>query len=271
MFFIFGSPRSGTTLLAQCLNSHSDILVPHETDFIIPLAFLFDRIHDPNVGREMLIQLITNTVAYPGSLGEYLRPKQIAEVIKNCEYEPAQVLNSLYAALASAASKKMAGDKSPNDINFVRILDKVGVLQNEQVKIVHIVRDIRDVMVSLSKTDWTPHIDLFFPRMWTHSNLYLNSLYKERANYFFVRYENLVTQPELVFQNICRFLEVDFQPGMLDFHNFHPRYQGVAAHSKLYAPISSANVGVYKTALSSDVLQIYEQQAQEGLQAFGYL
>ena len=30
MFFIFGSPRSGTTLLAQCLSAHSEIIVPGE-------------------------------------------------------------------------------------------------------------------------------------------------------------------------------------------------------------------------------------------------
>ncbi len=34
MFFVFGSPRSGTTLMAQCLSSHTDIIIPHETDFI---------------------------------------------------------------------------------------------------------------------------------------------------------------------------------------------------------------------------------------------
>jgi hypothetical protein len=46
MLFVFGSPRSGTTLLAQILNSHPEIVVPHETDFIIPFVFVFDRIPD---------------------------------------------------------------------------------------------------------------------------------------------------------------------------------------------------------------------------------
>ena len=33
-FFIVGCPRSGTTLLQQCLNRHSRITIPAETSFI---------------------------------------------------------------------------------------------------------------------------------------------------------------------------------------------------------------------------------------------
>ncbi|QHW31542.1 sulfotransferase [Paenibacillus rhizovicinus] len=35
MFIIFGSPRSGTTLLSSVLDAHDDIVVPDETDFIV--------------------------------------------------------------------------------------------------------------------------------------------------------------------------------------------------------------------------------------------
>jgi len=34
MSFLFGTPRSGTILLAQCLSAHTKIIVPSETDFI---------------------------------------------------------------------------------------------------------------------------------------------------------------------------------------------------------------------------------------------
>src|SRR5215208_3766820 len=71
MFFIFGSPRSGTTLLAQCLNNHSDIVVPHETSFIIPLAFVFTSIREPELGKEMIIRFITRSHDFQTSIGEY--------------------------------------------------------------------------------------------------------------------------------------------------------------------------------------------------------
>jgi hypothetical protein len=271
MFFIFGSPRSGTTLLAQCLSNHSEIIVPYETDFIIPMAFIFDRIRDPKLGREMLIKLVTNSAAFQISLGEYLTQDHISRIIDNCNYHPAQILNSLYAELATIAGKKIAGDKSPNDLLFSRILVKVGALDDANMKIIHIVRDIRDVMVSLNKVKWTTDLDLYFPRFWSSSNLYLHSLYKnKKQSYFFIRYEDMVHKPEFTFHEMCNFLEVDFQQEMLDFQTFHSRYKNVPTHAKLFAPISRDNIGVYKKEVEKSLLKQYEQQAQEALNTFGY-
>jgi hypothetical protein len=37
MFFIFGNPRSGTTLLCASLELNDKIVVPDETDIVVPL------------------------------------------------------------------------------------------------------------------------------------------------------------------------------------------------------------------------------------------
>jgi len=271
MFFIFGSPRSGTTLLAQCLSAHTKILIPHETDFIIPLAFIFDRIREPKIGKEILVKLVTNSVAFQNSIGEYLSHEQVCKVIESCDYHPARILESLYEELASSNNKLIAGDKSPNDLFFLRILIKVGALDGVNTKIVHIVRDIRDVMVSLNKVQWNTDLDLYFPRFWSSSNLYLHSLYKDKKDkYFFVRYEDMVKNPELTFRKICDFLEVEFQVEMLDSQRFNPRYKDMPVHAKLYKPISTDNIGVYKISLTQSQLISYEKQAGEALRIFKY-
>lgn len=271
MFFIFGSPRSGTTLLAQCLSSHSDIVVPGETDFIIPLSFIFDRIREPQMGRRLIKDLIIHSVAFQTSIREFLDEEQICEVINKCDYHPAQMLNSLYAEVATAAGKLIAGDKSPNDLLFLRILIQVGGLSHPNTKILHIVRDIRDVMVSLNKVRWVTDLDLYFPRFWSDSNLYLYSLYKDNAStYLLIRYEDIVRKPARILHKICDFLQVDFQKGMLDSHNFSSRYKGIPHHAKLYSPITSDNVGVYKKEVSKLLLKSYEQQAKEALVTFNY-
>jgi len=51
MFVVFGSPRSGTTLLAATLNQNDNIIIPDETDFIIPLAFLLKTVKDEEKGK----------------------------------------------------------------------------------------------------------------------------------------------------------------------------------------------------------------------------
>jgi hypothetical protein len=271
MFFVFGSPRSGTTLLAQCLNNHSDIVIPHETSFIIPMAFVFSSIRDPNLGKEIIVKLITHSYDFQTSIGEYLNEEKVSKIINDCDYHPAQILNSLYAELARSAGKKIAGDKSPNDLLNLNALVSQGGLDDVNIKIIHIVRDIRDVMVSLNKVKWLKDMALSFPRFWSNSNLYLHSLYKDqKSRYLLIRYEDMVYEPEHIFNKICRFLEVDFQQGMLDSRKFNPRYKSFPAHSKLYAPISIDNIGVYKRELPASSLISYERQAREALDVFEY-
>lgn len=117
MFFIFGMPRSGTTLLAQCLSAHSEIVVPHETDFIIPMAFIFDRISEQQIGRDLIFGLIAHSTYFP-SLEEYISLDDVREAVYSSEYSAAGILNAVYTKVAKASGAKIAGDKSPNDLNF---------------------------------------------------------------------------------------------------------------------------------------------------------
>lgn len=272
MFFIFGMPRSGTTLLSQCLSAHTEIVVPHETDFVIPMAFLFDRIHDPEVGRELICKLIVNTAAFSGSLGEYVDAATVRDVVYASRYHPSDLLNALYRKIAEAAGAKIAGDKSPNDLNFLRMLVKTGGL-SEDIKVIQIVRDVRDLMISVKKTGWVADLDLYFPRFWSNHNLYLNAIYRDKpARYLLLRYEDFVAAPEEHLSTACRFLGVEFQEGMLSPANRHGRYKNADdIHGNLYQPITTKRTGVYKTSLTEEALKNYETQAREALIAFGYL
>lgn len=270
MFFIFGMPRSGTTLLAQCLNANPEIVVPHETDFIIPMTFIIDRINDEEIGRKLIYKLVVNSVAYPSSLGEYVDAQTVYDVLHSCEYHASRILEALYAKVAEAAKARLAGDKSPNDLNFLRMLVKTGGLAPD-TKIIHIIRDIRDVMISVNETGWVSGLDAYFPRFWCGSNMYLNSLYKFNPNYILVKYEDLAFHPEDEVAKLCHFLDVEFQQDMLMPENRSQRYRGTRAHSNLYNPISSCSVGKYKTMLEESSRQNYEMQAGEALEAFGYM
>ena len=94
MFFIFGTPRSGTTLLSTCLSANSEIIVPDETDFIIPMAFIFDRINDENVGRELIYKLIVNSARFSASIGEYISEQTVYDVVSSCEFDPSSIVRS---------------------------------------------------------------------------------------------------------------------------------------------------------------------------------
>ena len=270
MFVIFGSPRSGTTILSSSLDLHSQIIVPDETDFIIPLAFIVDRVHQAPIGKEMIKNLIINGERYKVSLGEYLSQDEVFAAIDKADYNAAAILESIYSSLAEKAGKKIAGDKSPNDIMFSYMLEKVGFF-NSDIKIIHIVRNIRDVIVSLQELQWVPEIEKFFPRIWCESNLFLHNLLKEQTSrYLLVKFEDLITDPRKNFEKIFDLLELPHENGVFEYKNRNDRYKKMPHHSKLHKPFLPDEIGVWRKELSPKDIELCQEQASEALQHFGY-
>jgi hypothetical protein len=270
MFFIFGSPRSGTTLLAQCLNAHPDLAIPHETDFIIPAAFIFDRVPDLGVRREILKLLIPQTAAFASSLGEYLDSADIHRIIEAGALNLAQFLDDIFAAVAHRAGVRLAGDKSPNDLLFLRMLIKVDGIP-PGARIVHIVRDVRDVVSSLMERGWVPQIESYFSRFWSGSNLYLHNIFRAKENYHLVKFEEFVTEPARIVAGVCQHLGIDFVPQMLDPDRRHSRYKDVPHHRRLYEQISIAPIGEFRRKMNPDLIAQCEVQGAEAMAVFGYL
>jgi len=73
MFIIFGSPRSGTTLLASSLDQNDQLVVLDESDFIIPMAFILDRVKNERVGRRLIAEVIAQTQRFPDTLGRFVQ------------------------------------------------------------------------------------------------------------------------------------------------------------------------------------------------------
>lgn len=271
MFIIFASPRSGTTLLARTLNINDQIVIPDETDFIIPTAFLVDRIKDAAVGRAMVRQLIWSADQTRRSLGEYLSQADVNSAVDEAEYSACGIIQSIYQRLAGRAGKRVAGDKSPNDLLFLRILVKMGLMESG-IKVIHLVRDVRDVVLSLQKVDWdTRGIENWFPRQWGHSNLYLHELMGPRQDrYRMIRYEDLVAEPERHLRDLTDFLEVPFQEKMLDHTQRGERYAGAHDHRNISEPFLAGRAGAWRERMSAELQQACEGPSQEALRTFGY-
>ncbi len=270
MLYLFGCPRSGTTLLAQTLNCHSEVLIPYETDFLVPVAFIFDRINAPEVGRAIITKIITHSASFWVSIGEYLTPTEVEELIQQTNYSYSDVVEAIYKQIGIKTRSRIVGDKSPNDILFLRIIVKVGVLTSD-AKVIHLVRDVRDVMVSLNEQSWVEDLDLYYPRFWSNANLYLYSIHTQFSDrYLLVKYEQLCADPRSELDRVCQFLGVDFQEAMLNTENFDTRFRSMSHHKRLYGPISTDRIGIYRSRLPNDLIASYERQAKEGLQVFGY-
>ena len=271
MFVILGSMRSGTTLLAQCLNAHPDLVVPDETDFLIPTAFLVDRIADEAQGKALVTELVVGSKRYAESIGRFLDPASVRRVIDGAPYDLVGLVSALYDEIARVAGARVAGDKSPNDLQFARILLDNGFFDG--VKAVHIVRDVRDVMVSMHRLGWIPRLKYGYPRFWSADNVFLaNRLSVVPEHYHLVRYEDLVADPARELAGVCAYLGVDVDPGITDAERRRvaSQHPDLPHHTRTFGPIDAGDVGAWRREFDDVALAHAERLGAEGLARFGY-
>lgn len=269
MFIIFGSPRSGTTLLASTISLHSQVLVLDQTDFIVPWALIVERIQGAqNQSKQMTIAAVQGRY-WANSLGAYIDEQEVNKIVSINTGHFVNTLQSLYSHLGDKVGKELVGDKSVSDISFFPVLNRVGLFDGE-VKIVHIVRDVRDALVSLERLDWIKDREIY-PRSWGHSNLGLSDLLTGKPFYYFLRYEDFVASPQFYLDTIFDFLEVDREDVLSISPTKRGRiYVGQVHHENLQKPITTSGIGVWKKRLNKKLATLSEEQASEALCRFGY-
>lgn len=271
MFMIFGSPRSGTTLLKEMLCQHPLLQIPHETDFIIPMAFILDRVLDEVVGKKLIAEMICSTKDFQPSLGRFLDESDVHEIVVSSQYSVSGLLEGIYSAIARKVGALAAGDKSPNDLGFVGILKKTGLFESE-VKIIHIVRDVRDVILSLKSVGWAPSdVEYYFPRIWASSNLNLRRFASQgKTPYLFVRYEDLIADPPAELKKICALLDVEFSEAMCNYSQLGKELSHLSHHQNLGKIILQDRRFAWKKNANEIIMDICLKNAGSALQDFGY-
>lgn len=252
-----------------CQNPH--LQVPHETDFIVPMAFILDRVQNEKTGKRLIADMICSTAAYEPSLGRFLDRPEVCEIVESSQYSLFGLLDGIYAAVAKKAGAIVAGDKSPNDLGFVGILKKTGLFESN-IKIIHIVRDVRDVILSLKKTGWAPaDVEHYFPGIWANSNLNLRRFASQgRTPYLLVRYEDLVLDPLVELQKICTFLDVDFNQSMCDYEELGKELSHLPHHQNLGKEMLQDRRFAWKQEVGTTLFSACRENAGSVLQEFGY-
>ncbi len=125
------------------------------------------------------------------------------------------ILNVIYNHHVNMDKKQTWGDKTPI---YISILPQLAELY-PNAKFIHLIRDGRDVTRSFKTTGW------FGP--WLHDNTaeWANAInvYFEYQNshpyleIFEIRYEELVLETEQTIKRLCDYLDIEFEPGMLDW------------------------------------------------------
>lgn len=236
--FIVGTGRSGTTLTAQILNSHRLLCVPPELQIL--------HSYDDN-GRRFL-------EAYHSGEALQWRAEEFIQAVKEmCPYDlesffdyptffrgltyPQRSLGKLlqrfYRAIAAAKGKAYLLEQTPW---YGQRLDVVHQLF-PATKILHLVRDGRDVAQSFSRTPWWhDSVELNLSR-WAREARKIRHDGRRcygADNYLEVRYEDLVAEPRATLETITSFLGLDYEEALLDPGKMTDYYRDSGINSPSY-------------------------------------
>ncbi len=215
--FIVGTGRCGTTILGQVLNSHSKICVPHELQIIVSIDN-GDRLYDKYVKGELksfgpddFIRLIDSCCPY--YFERYFDYVAHFRSLSYPQTDVRQILVDLFDHICFSYRKEIFLEQTPW---YGQRLD---ILRNlfPEMKIIHVVRDGRDVAISFSKTPWwSKDIGENLLRWKDEVNVIHDFVKKNPVNFLEIRYEDLVSNPVTVLGKVLSLFGVQFEKELLD-------------------------------------------------------
>lgn len=233
--FIFSLPRSGSTLLQRMLMSHSKISSVAEPWLLLPLVYMYRSEglladYSQTACSQALDDLVTNT---KGGMTVYHRAIR--------EYAA-----TVYEAIADEGSEYFL-DKTPR---YYKVISDVVTIFPD-AKFIFLFRNPVHVYASIINT-WN---DGTFKRLWGNwCDLYegpiLLSKGIEKVNNraLAIRYEDLVREPQVYLENICQYLDIDYEEGMLksfQTQNTNGR-MGDSTGISNYTAVSTASLDKWK-------------------------
>jgi hypothetical protein len=206
---LVGAPRSGTTLLRALLNRHPSIGLCDETYFHFWMARRADLFGD-----------LADATRRARAVDRYLELRRVKRMgldlaaLREHLLATATTYPDFFLELmrfhARASGKIRCGEKSPHHALVAREL----LEWFPAARLIHLVRDPRDVVASLRRMPWSSGSLLTDARLWRDC---VDGVERCAAppNLLVVRYETLIAQPEAELRRICDFIHESFDAAML--------------------------------------------------------
>jgi hypothetical protein len=268
-FFILGAARSGTTMLRLMLNRHSRLAIPFESHF---LRQVFDELpSDRLLDAEEAARFGELVVGEKNFRTWHLSPAEVREVVKLAPATLAALVDALYRLEIAPSGKPRWGDKTPMYYACWRRL--MGLFPGS--KVMHIIRDGRDVSRSLERLGWhgatTAERAAYWRQRVEHAQAAARELGPERN--LIVRYEDLVLETRATLGGICEFLGEEFEPPMLQFFENPAQFLSDIdgdIHRKLERRPVAEDVGRWRREMPPEEQLAFEQAAGDALRSMSY-
>lgn len=267
-FFVVGAQRSGTTMLRLMLNQHSRLNVPFESVFIPELHRRLPEFGDLAQPQNMK-HLLEAACAHPFVVKGRLVPNPAA-VLETSPASYADLVDAIFTHIAAARGKTRWGDKTPS---YVREMETLWQLF-PGCQFIHLVRDGRDVALSLKMLSWGSRDLVKLARDWSWS-VTLGRKMGEMIphNYLELRYEDLVCDPADSLSRVCNFIGEEFEEVMLDYPDTAkgemPSRSMIWHGSSVSAP-NRGKVQAWRQNMCKSDQIVFDQVAGETLDLLGY-
>jgi hypothetical protein len=206
--FVVGVNRSGTTLLRLMLDAHPQLAIPPETHFIPELV----KGCQEGAGPDETLEFLTAFRRWPDfrldadELGRRWRALD--------PFTAADALRAFYGLYAEQAGKPRWGDKTPRYTRKISLIHRV----LPEARFVHLIRDGRDVALSLMEVHFGPDDVRTAAGRWTQWIAQARRHGEKVGHYVELRYEDLIADPEEVLRRICEHVELPWDVAMLTYH-----------------------------------------------------
>lgn len=285
--FIVGVNRSGTTLLRMMLDAHPELAMPPETHFIPALSEEL-KTHK-RAGAPMTPEQVTDFLVAHRRWGDFgLDPDELLASLRDQKkMRPKFILRAFYGLYAKKQGKSRCGDKTPGYVK------QMGIVQRSlpEARFIHLIRDGRDV--ALSREGRISSEEMSVER---HALIWKRRINRARRQvrrleyYVEVRYEDLVRDPEQALRKICEFIELPYDPAMLDYHEhsgerlqeidrdlddedggaLRPAEERMEAHSLVTEEPQEDRIDRWRTDMPPEDIAEFEAIAADLLEDLGY-
>ncbi len=257
---IVGVGRSGTTLIQSMLNAHPEICFPPESHFIRDFIANNEGNKLYSAGGLDAVEKAMNESVCVNRFG--VDSQSVFEPFRDgsIEFSLGNLFSRYLFLYARSKGKSRIGEKDPANAVLLKYIKAT----YPEAKIVHIIRDPRDIILSRLKTEMEQDAPIQF-----YAENYVNGFITARNegnhlfgdNYAEIYYEELITNPETVLSDLCKKIDIPYHDRMLNYQNEAKDIVTKGEYkwkSNVFKPVMKNNANKWKTGLTSAQIQIVE-------------
>lgn len=267
---ILASERSGTNLFRTLLGNHHDIeapVAPHLFDAFIGTAPLYGDLSKKENAIKLLDHMtrLANHTYHDWALQSDAKTLQE----KNNVNSLASAFDAIYSEKARQHGKSLYACKDNHMFNYVSLLEKLP--DREDIRYLYLYRDPRDHIVSWMKRPLYMYTPYEIARKWKYEQQTILDLkFREGINMHFVKYEDLIGNPQLEMTKVMEYIGIDIDEKCFQTNADNKESKRNEYWENLSKPIISSNSRKYLDALSAKDLLVSESVCKDQMNNLGY-